>query len=588
MRRHITHMRITAVILCALLLPQIFCGCGHTQTDSDTCPYEEFIVVDVFDCLANFQGIQSGWFAKIVRDRFNMELNIIAPNVAGGGDTLYETRCAAGNIGDLIITTGDKGHLQELVDSGLILDMSSYLQDRQIMRYHAAIRSLNDTLSDDGLYAVPSEISLFSADTPSDVLDPTFGPYVRWDLYAALGYPSMQTLEDLLPVLKDMQALYPETADGSPTYAFSFFKDWDGDMMNAAKQPCCYYGYDEFGFVLAKADGTDYQDITQPDSIYTRVLKFYFDANQLGLVDPDSLTQNYDSVFHKYANGSILYSCWPWLCQRAYNTEENKAAGRGFMLAPIDDMTIFSNCCFPCGNQKTVICIGSGTKDPERLAAFIDWLYSPEGIMINGAQESNAAAGPQGLTWELDASGSPVLTEFGKTAFNQTDTPVPEEWGGGTWADGISALNYKAVSQAELSPDGYSYFYRLWPSVREADLTPLDLDWQAYTDSTDAMTYLAAHDMLLPAPGVDFFAGEESMEIFAIRMQCRAVITDYSWRMVFAEDEDTFYRYHGEMLARLNALGYEQIYAYDLAGAIAQNEARQEMSLGNAYENREP
>ena len=29
------------------------------------CPYEEFIVVDVFDDLANFQGIQSGWFAKV-------------------------------------------------------------------------------------------------------------------------------------------------------------------------------------------------------------------------------------------------------------------------------------------------------------------------------------------------------------------------------------------------------------------------------------------------------------------------------------------------------------------------------------------
>ena len=93
-----------------------------------------------------------------------------------------------------------------------------------------------------------------------------------------------------------MQELYPETEDGTPTYAFSFFKDWDGNMMNAAKQPCCFYGYDEFGFVLAKADGSDYQDLTQPDSIYTRVLKFYFDANQLGLVDPDSATQNYDSV----------------------------------------------------------------------------------------------------------------------------------------------------------------------------------------------------------------------------------------------------------------------------------------------------
>lgn len=573
---------VFAVILSLPLLMQTLTGCARQETVSDACPYEEFITIDVFDNLANFQGIQSGWFAKIVRDRFNMELNIIAPNVAGGGDTLYEMRRAAGNIGDLIITTGEKGHLQELVESGLILDMSEYLQDKQIMRYGAAIQSLNDKLPGSGLYAIPSEISSFSADTPSDVLDPTFGPYVRWDLYAALGYPAIHTLEDLLPVLKDMQALYPQTEDGTPTYAFSFFKDWDSNMMNAVKQPCCYYGYDEFGFVLAKADGSDYQDLTDPDSIYTRVLKFYFDANQLGLVDPESSTQNYDDVFHKYANGSVLYSCWPWQCQRAYNTLENGEAGRGYMLAPIDDMTIFSSCCLPYGNQKTVICIGRDTKDPERLADFIDWLYSPEGIIINSASFSNAGAGPQGLTWDFDASGNPVLTEFGKAAFNDRNTPVPEEWGGGTWASGISELNYKAVAPSELSPDGYAYYYQLWPSYQEPNATPLILDWQAHTGSTDALTYLSEHDMLLPAPGVDYVAEEESNELFIIRCQCRSVITDYSWRMVFAEDEDAFYRYHEEMRTRLNALDYDKIYAYDFAGAIAQNEARQRVLRGDA------
>ena len=29
--------------------------------------YEEFLTVDVFDSQANYQGIQSGWFAKIVK-----------------------------------------------------------------------------------------------------------------------------------------------------------------------------------------------------------------------------------------------------------------------------------------------------------------------------------------------------------------------------------------------------------------------------------------------------------------------------------------------------------------------------------------
>ena len=137
-------------------------------------------------------------------------------------------------------------------------------------------------------YAIPSEISLQSATTPAEGLDPTFGPYLRWDLYEQLGCPEIGSLEDLLPVLKQMQELYPETESGQKTYGFSFFSDWDGNLMNAAKQPCCFYGYDEFGFLLAKADGSDYQDIADSDSLYMRVLKLYFDANQLGLVDPES------------------------------------------------------------------------------------------------------------------------------------------------------------------------------------------------------------------------------------------------------------------------------------------------------------
>ncbi|WP_284329033.1 hypothetical protein [Demequina litorisediminis] len=87
--------------------------------------WDEEITIDVFDGLANYMGMQEGWFAKVVKDKFNMNLNIIAPNVAGGGDTLYNTRVAAGDLGDLIIT--DKGEkLDELIEGGLVADASDY------------------------------------------------------------------------------------------------------------------------------------------------------------------------------------------------------------------------------------------------------------------------------------------------------------------------------------------------------------------------------------------------------------------------------------------------------------------------------
>ena len=80
------------MVITISVLPLAGCTGTFTNNQSEESPYEDFIVVDVFDSLANFQGIQSGWFAEIVKKKFNMELNIIAPNKASGG--IPSLRCA--------------------------------------------------------------------------------------------------------------------------------------------------------------------------------------------------------------------------------------------------------------------------------------------------------------------------------------------------------------------------------------------------------------------------------------------------------------------------------------------------------------
>ena len=77
--------------------------------------------VDIFDVAANFQGTQVGWFAKAVEDKFGLELNIIAPQV--GGEALYSTRSASGNLGDILIL--EASQFQECVKAGLVKDISA-------------------------------------------------------------------------------------------------------------------------------------------------------------------------------------------------------------------------------------------------------------------------------------------------------------------------------------------------------------------------------------------------------------------------------------------------------------------------------
>lgn len=563
-RFHKPFFRSKALLCAGLLLTSTLglFGCSSGQT-SQAKVYEEPLVIDVFDSLANYQGMQSGWFAKLVKDKFNMELNIIAPNVSGGGDTLYRTRAAAGNLGDLIICSGQNNNLQDLVTAGLVIDMQDYLKDAEIMKYEKAIRNLNDPVDSTAIYAIPSSVSFQSCTQPSESGDPTFGPYLRYDLYAALGYPSIETLDDLLGVLAQMQALQPVSESGNPTYAFSFFKDWDGNMMNSAKQPACFYGYDEYGFVLAKADGSDYQDIMQDDSFYLRNLKMYFDANQLGLVDPASPNQNYNEMFDKYAAGDILYAPWPWLGQSAYNTLSNRTSGKGFMFVPIEDMQILLNGCNPYGDDTSIIAVGRNAKDPERLADFINWLYSPEGIYANSAQSVIGTAGPEGLTWEMTGDG-PALTEVGVEALLRSDVKLPDSWGGGMWKDGISRINFTTVILTDTAPNGYPYRYTQWDSYRQMDDTTLEKAWKNHMQADSTMDYLLQTDKYLVSPGCSYFSTTESNEISTIRNQCKRIIVDTSWAMVFAKDEETFYELQSTMQETVRSLGYEQVLLHDM------------------------
>jgi putative aldouronate transport system substrate-binding protein len=529
------------------------------------------ITIDVFDVPANYQGIQSGWFGKIVKDKFNMELNIIAPNVAGGGDTLYNTRVAGGELGDLVLV-GKGKQIDELVEGGLVLDASPYYESmKNASAYDVAVQKLNE--GKEGTYAFPTSVSTLKPTEPSGNVDPTFGPFLRWDYYAEAGYPEIKTLEDLLPVLKDMQDAHPTADNGKPTYAMSLFKDWDGNMMVMAKQPTTLYGYDEMGFVLAKADGSDYQSIIDSDSEYVRTLKFYNKANQMGLVDPESTTQNYDTMFAKYQAGQVLLSWWPWLGQSAYNTEQNMADGKGFQLVPMQDQKIFTYGAEAYG-AGLVYAIGSKAEDPARIAAFIDWLYSPEGVQVTSS-DTMGAAGPEGLTWE-DGPDGPVLTDFGHKAILEGDADVPAEWGGGKYKDGASALNASAVLSAQEDPGtGFPYNYKSWPSYQEIVANPLTDDWSEHMGGAKTtMEYLEKNDQMLVAPGAGYAAPTDASEIEAARNQAKASIVEYSWKMAFAKDDAEFDSLLAEMQETVNGLGYEKVLEVDMTNAKDQNAAR--------------
>ena len=207
------------------------------------------------------------------------------------------------------------------------------------------------------------------------------------------------------------------------------------------------------------------------------------------------------------------------------------------------------------------------------MADFIDWLYSPEGFELNG--QANGAAGPKGLTWEIGHDGKPVLTDFGRSALPNNQLDVPQAFGGGRWDAGVSALNFRTFPLSEKDPDtGAPYDYLCWDSTMKANESILDNDWKEKMGADTAMEYLEQNDMLLVAPGANYSTPAEEANITTIREQCKAMVIDYSWKLVFTSDNE-FDNLLEELRDMLDGLGYEDVCQVDFKNAQAQTAARQ-------------
>ena len=59
---------VAAMAVCAAMLCS--CGGGKKASGADN---SKPLTLEIYDVAANYQGMQSGWFAKIVKDKFNIE-----------------------------------------------------------------------------------------------------------------------------------------------------------------------------------------------------------------------------------------------------------------------------------------------------------------------------------------------------------------------------------------------------------------------------------------------------------------------------------------------------------------------------------
>lgn len=73
MKKNMMKLVLTAALFTALACGA-FAGGQGGRTDAGG---RQLYRIDVYTQLANYAGMQVGWFAKLIKDKFNIELNII-------------------------------------------------------------------------------------------------------------------------------------------------------------------------------------------------------------------------------------------------------------------------------------------------------------------------------------------------------------------------------------------------------------------------------------------------------------------------------------------------------------------------------
>ena len=231
---------------------------------------KETVTLNVYTQLANYSGEQIGWFAQVMKDKFNVVLNII-----NEGDGTFVTRMESGDLGDIVVFGNDSDEYVQAINAGMLFDWE---EDDLVQEYGSYVwenmqpaLEKNKGISPNGtLYGFGHNVGSSAKD-----YEPFFyKPDIRWDLYKKLGYPEVNTLEDFADVLADMVKLEPTSDTGGKTYGVSLFPDWDGDMVMFVKSTGALYGYDEFGFGLYNVNTQEYEDALKEGGMYLRALKF--------------------------------------------------------------------------------------------------------------------------------------------------------------------------------------------------------------------------------------------------------------------------------------------------------------------------
>ncbi len=348
----------------------------------------------------NFQsGIQDDPVAKLIQD----ELGITIDMEMHASDEKLTALLASNSLPDVLVVANK--YCAQMIEGNLVKELTDLIANfgpeipknlpEASFNYAKTILSGNTGK----LYFLPQNAySVENASMPETIWG---GVYTRWDYYKEMGYPKLESFDDYLQLVADMLEAHPTNSDGKKNFGFSLWFDW-GPYIQTDTMTVRAIGRETLGGLslpveLDRLTLETYSRYLEEDSGFWNGVAFWYKANQMGLLDPDSFTQKYDQAAAKYATNQVLATMINWLSPNAYLLDQGTPEKGFFGPIPVKDTHYYYYNGWVTGNGQS-FCIAESCKTPDRAMELLNWLTSVHGVMT-------VANGIEGVDWVREGDG---------------------------------------------------------------------------------------------------------------------------------------------------------------------------------------
>lgn len=338
--------------------------------------------------IAATNGVQTDPVSKEIEKQTGVTLDLTYMTSQDAYKTKIAAMTASGDLPDIVEISGsDKATRNLIYNAGSAKDLTDLLKtngknyiNNPTLNFAIEFHKKFSSKDGDGkLYVIPT-----ACGAQSGVGDPVVGCYVRWDYYKELGYPTINNPDELLNVLENIQKKHPLTAAGKKAYATNFFIDWG---LECPLEDTMFDGFSSSGPLCVDISNDSVTPIyTNKDGAFWKWVKFYNNARQRGLLDPDSTTMKYDQYVAKIKAGQVYSFSQGW---QPVVFEGEK--GQGYVAVDYNPGSDKINANYGHAVGANLFVITNNCKNPDRAMDLFNYVASDAGARtLNSGVEGNA------------------------------------------------------------------------------------------------------------------------------------------------------------------------------------------------------